>query len=380
MPSEPGRTGEVERTAEAFAAKRIAPTASDVDHRDPAFPAEAFRHGVEAGFDRFVLPEAAGGYGFELPELCALVGTLARTCAGHAMVFGVHAAVVRALHDTFASGSRDGLDRTLERSLERILASGQPIGAAIPEPAGGGDFEAVLTADPGERGGMRIHGAATPAINGDPSGWFVLFARCADGKPVALLVQGGEERLGLGVPEAVLGLTAMPVVLLEPDHLPVSRERTLAEGEGALRLYRTLLGRLSLVTTAASSGLMERAYRKAIVYAGERYQGAKMIIDHSHIRILLGGMAAGARASAHAVAGAAAGPDDLTALLGVKVAVTEQAVRVCTDAVQILGGYGYMRDYGLEKAMRDAAVLALLPVSNPRAELLIAALEKERIG
>jgi len=68
------------------------------------------------------------------------------------------------------------------------------------------------------------------------------------------------------------------------------------------------------------------------------------------------------------------------AALSTKLAVTERAVALCTDAVQILGGYGYMAEYGLEKAMRDAAVLALLPLSNSRIELLLAGIAKEGCG
>jgi alkylation response protein AidB-like acyl-CoA dehydrogenase len=104
-----------------------------------------------------------------------------------------------------------------------------------------------------------------------------------------------------------------------------------------------------------------------------------VIIDHSHIRNILGRMKADAVTCWGAVSHLAEEETDLVAALGTKVSVTESAVRVCTDAVQILGGYGYMRDYGLEKAMRDAAVLSLLPVSNARAELLITAIEKERL-
>jgi alkylation response protein AidB-like acyl-CoA dehydrogenase len=104
-----------------------------------------------------------------------------------------------------------------------------------------------------------------------------------------------------------------------------------------------------------------------------------MIIDHSHLRNLLGRMRADAAASWGAVSHLASETSDDVAALGIKVSVTESAVRVCTDAVQVLGGYGYMRDYGLEKTMRDAAVLSLLPLSNARAELLITSIENERL-
>jgi alkylation response protein AidB-like acyl-CoA dehydrogenase len=95
------------------------------------------------------------------------------------------------------------------------------------------------------------------------------------------------------------------------------------------------------------------------------------------VRSILGAMSAGVTASSGAVLHAASRPDDDLAAMGTKVFVTDCAVKTCSDAVQILGGYGYMREYGLEKAMRDAAVLALLPISNARTRLLIAAREKQ---
>jgi alkylation response protein AidB-like acyl-CoA dehydrogenase len=126
--------------------------------------------------------------------------------------------------------------------------------------------------------------------------------------------------------------------------------------------------------------MMSAAFTKAAAYAAERYQGGKMIIDHTHVRAMLGGMSAGVASSAGSVYHAASRPDDTILAIATKKTVTDCAARTCTEAVQVLGGYGYMRDYGIEKMMRDAAVLALLPVSNPRCELLLAAMEKDRIS
>ena len=121
MPSDRDLVREVERTAARFAARHIEPVADEVDHGEPAFPGEVFGHGLEAGFDRFVLPESVGGQEFGLEALCSLVGTLAQTCAGHAMVFGTHAAALRGLHDVL--GDAEGM-------LEPVLSAGRPIAVA----------------------------------------------------------------------------------------------------------------------------------------------------------------------------------------------------------------------------------------------------------
>ena len=371
MPSEKYQVEEVEQTSVKFASRHIEPVAMEADHTDPCFPGEVFARGVEAGFGRFVLPEDAGGYGFHMVELCALVKALAGTCSGHAMVFGVHAAAVKSLFDACRSGS--------PKLIEKVLDSPRPIGIAMADPLSLNDFETELTANQGGRDeGYQLSGKGGLAFNADPSGWFVAFAGTSAGVPLALLLQSGDGALLCDEPEVTLGLRAMPMAELNLDGHQATRSQVIAEGEPAARFYRSLIHNLCMVTAAAAAGLMKSAFKKALTYAGERYQGGKMIIDHSHLRSILGDMSAGVTVSEGAVFHASSGPSDLLAAMGTKVSVTECAVKTCTNAVQILGGYGYMRDYGLEKAMRDAATLALLPISNARAELLIAELEKEK--
>jgi alkylation response protein AidB-like acyl-CoA dehydrogenase len=358
---------ELVQTAVKFASRHIAPAAIETDHSDPRFPEEVFVHGIEAGFDRFILPEASGGHGFRPVDLCALVKTLAESCAGHAMVFGVHAAALKALSEAATPTSGP--------LMKEVIASGQPLAAAIPEPTSTDDFEATLTAT--QREVFQLSGQGGLAVNGATSGWFILFAKTADGTPLAFLSGSNPKTFVPGAPEPTLGLRAMPVCELNVENHEVPEAKVIAQGNVALSFYRALLSNLSLVTASASCGLMTSVLKKALKYAGERHQGGKVIIDHSHIRNILGRMKADAVTCWGAVSHLAEQETDLVAALGTKVSVTESAVRVCTDAVQILGGYGYMRDYGLEKAMRDAAVLSLLPVSNARAELLITAMEKE---
>lgn len=360
---------DVVQTAAKFASRHIVPAAVETDRSDPRFPGAVFAHGIEAGFDRFILPEAGGGHGFRPADLCALVKTLAESCAGYAMVFGVHAASLKALFDTAASPSGP--------LVEEVLAGKQPLAVAIPEPISPADIEATFTATHGKA--FRLSGQGGLAVNGTASGRLVLFAKTPEGEPLAVLSAANPETLVLGEPEPTLGLRALPVWRVKAENHEVPEAKVIAQGHSALSFYRSLLYNLSAVTASASCGLMLSVVRKALKYAAERYQGGKMIIDHSHMRNILGRMKADAVACWGAVSHLAEQKPDLVAALGTKVSVTDSAVRVCTDAVQILGGYGYMTDYGLEKAMRDAAVLSLLPVSNARAELLITAMEKERL-
>ncbi len=361
---------ELVQTASKFASRHIAPDAMETDHFDPRFPEEIFAAGIEAGFDRFILPESAGGSGFAPADLCALVKTIAESCAAHAMVFGIHAAALKALH---------GAGMPTSASLvQKILQSGRPVAVAIPDPSSSADFDCALMAMQGK--GLFLSGDGGLAVNGSPSAWFVLFAKTPDGTPVAMVSTSNPKTLVPGEPEFALGLRAMPICTVKTDNHPVQEGDVIAIGPEAVAFYRSLISDLCMVAAFASCGLMSAALKMAVKYAGERYQGGRMIIDHSHMRTLLGRMKADAVSSWGAASHLAAENPDLVAALGTKVSVTESAVRLCTDAVQVLGGYGYMREYGLEKLMRDAAVLSLLPLSNARAELLITAIEKEALA
>ncbi len=367
MPNETNRYRELELSASKFAARWIEPFAAELDHTGPAFPTQAFAAGIEAGFDRLLLPESAGGSGFELSDFCALIRTLAQTCAGHAMVFGVHIALVKSLSELATENSRV--------LLERVLASGRPVGIALPDMISLDRIETELKIDPA----AKISGPAGLAINLAPNGFIIAFAQNDKGVPAALMIESDAKDLLAG-PELAIGLRAMPAAELKLEGKSIGRANIVCESEQALKLFRSIIVNVCFAVSASSLGTMEKASQKAFAYANERYQGSRMIIDHSHLKNILGAISAKAAAGRGAVFNAASDPADFLSALQTKVRVTDSAVQVCADAVQILGGYGYMREYGLEKMMRDSALLSLLPLSNARAELAIADAEKKKLG
>jgi butyryl-CoA dehydrogenase len=368
MKTDGAMQSEVGQTAAKFAARHIKPVAAETDHGGTRFPSEIFALGAEAGFDRFAIAEEIGGYGFGMAELCALIETLARTCAGHAMVFGVHAAALKAVVE--ACGENAGGIPTM------LFDSRQPVGVALPEPLDAGSMDIGLSVVYENEKNICVAGAAGLAVNARESGFIICFARRTDGSAVALLTESNNDSCRLGSPEPALGLRAMPMAELNFSRHFVGKEFIVAEGGKAVDLYDALLMNLCLVSAAASVGTMTEAYGRALAYAVERYQGGMMIIDHSHVRTILGGMSASVESSKGSLYHAASRQSDSAAVVGMKKTVTENAVRVCTDAVQVHGGYGYMRDYGIEKAMRDTAVLSLFPITNERCGLLLAAIGK----
>jgi len=371
MPNDLFKVNEVEQTAMKFTSRHIEPLVEDIDHGAPQFQSEIFSRGIEAGFDRFALPEDVGGIGFQMADLCMLIKTIAKTCAGNAMIFGVHAAVLTSICE--AGGDK------AKSLVDKITSSKKSVAATIPEPLSFNDFDSALTVDNEDQNSVWLSGNAGLLFNVAPGGLFVVFAKTRTGSPLAILLESGEETFKLGSLELALGLRAMPMAELTLIAHEVPRSHVITTGDQTVVFYRALLRNLCLVISAAAGGLMATAHKKALAYAAERYQGGKMIIDHSHLRNILGAMSSNVSASIGAAFHAAAQPKDDLAVIGIKVSVTECAAKTCIDAVQILGGYGYMRDYGLEKSMRDAAMLSLLPISNVSAELLLAAIEKEKI-
>ena len=358
---------QVMRTGAQFADRCFADNVLDIDHAGEGLSKRTLDEGIEAGFHNVVLPENAGGGGFDMPELCALVSTLAERCAGHAMVFGIQAAVLRSLNDTL------GTDTAL--SVSRLLPDGAPIGVCLCEPDGDEGFETGLSVVC-DRDEVKLAGSPGVAVNGGAAGHVLAFARQPHGAPTALLIDGRQVTCES---HQTLGLRAMAMTTLQFDGETAPDARHLADGETVTLLYRNLARNLCLVCASAAAGLMTKAHAVAFEYAAQRYQGGSMIIEHSHLAELLGHMQAQVATAGAAAPTASESADDALAI-ATKIRVSSAAAEVCTDAVQVLGGYGYMRGFGLEKAMRDAAVLSLIPFSNCRASLLLTDIEKRRLA
>jgi alkylation response protein AidB-like acyl-CoA dehydrogenase len=205
---------------------------------------------------------------------------------------------------------------------------------------------------------------------------------------------------GYGGPFAVFadGKDGTEVCLVEPDGDRVSIEETPLMGARALRCADVsftgaepsscapvrhedvvyLLSTLSLFLSACACGTAARAVDIAREYSKERYQGGSMIEQHDAIKLLIEQNRSSLQAAADAVSACAArfDPTDakMTNCLRVKAAASKAAVNACLDAIQVHGGYGYMRDYGVEKRFRDAATLSVLPLDSTRLLLLADAL------
>ena len=361
---------EIRDLARGFAEGEIRPRSAEWDERrrldDDVFEALA-----ELGFLGMRVPEAYGGLGLDLPTYLLVLEELARGDASVAFSVAVQNGPVASIV----------AERGSEAQKERILpalATGELLGAfALSEAGAGSDPSAIRTrAERAEDGGWVLDGAKKWVTNGDRAGLVIVFARTGEGEEGAsptvgaFLVDRDSDGYEVVGRERTMGLRASETVEIRLEGVRVGDDGLLGDpGRGlAYGLAALDVGRVGVA--AQSVGVARAAFEHATQYASEREQFGRSIAEFGGVREKLAEMAArmaAARALAHEAgrrleAGEAGeGEAWPTGHLGrsaacalAKVVATDAAMWITDEAVQIFGGYGYMRDYPVEKLMRDA--------------------------
>jgi len=351
---------EIQALAREFADGELRPHAAAWDAAR-ALDEAVFGKLAELGFLGMRVPEEHGGLGFDASTWLLVIEELARGDASVALAVAIHSGPVCSViveHGTDAQKA-DWLPR---------LASGEALGAfALSEPAAGSDAAALTAAAVREGGGWRLSGVKRWVTNGQRAGVVVLFARAAEGVST-FLVPTHAEGYRVGEAEHTLGLRASETVTVHLDDLRVGAEALLGtEGKGLGHALEAIdVGRTGIAAQAV--GIGRAAMEHALAYALERHQFGTALADFGATRAKLAEMQrriAGARCLAHHAASALdrvgsgevhrSGPDGRIARAAVaKLVASEAATWVADEAVQIFGGYGYMRDYPVEKLLRDA--------------------------
>ena len=368
---------EILRLAEEFAREGIRPGAEQRD-ADAAMGDEVLHELAEVGFLGMTVPEAYGGLELDLRTVGGVLRALAWGDPSVALTVGIHNGPVVA-----ALLSR-GTDEQKERWLP-ALASGESLGAfALSEPAAGSDAGSLRVEGRSGPGGWALHGTKRWVTNGGRAGLVVTFARAGEeegGAGVgAFLVDPQREGYRVTGRERTMGLRASETAAVELEGAEVPESDVLAApGEGFECARDALVvGRVGLAFQAV--GLGESARDHSIRYALERKQFGRPLTALGAIQEKLARMAtdvAAARTLSERAAdavdeagglgrvrhgGGAEQPDALAAMA--KISASEAAVRAADEAVQIFGGYGYMRDYPVEKLLRDAKAMEILEGTN----------------
>ena len=353
---------EIQALARDFVEGEIVPHAAAWD-RDRTFDREVLDRLGELGFLGMRVPEEYGGLGFDPETYVAVLEEIARGDLAVALTVAVQNGPVP--HLIMAHGTE-----AQKKTWLPALASGEKIAAfALAEADAGSDPQALETRAERVSGGWRLSGAKRWVTNGSLADVAVVFALTAAREERvemgAFLVDTGGEGYRVGRREKTMGLRASEIVAVELGGVRVGDDRLVGDARSGLRyaLEAVDVGRLGVAAQAV--GVAQAALEHAVRYARERRQFGRRIADFGAIRSKLAVMAtrvAGSRALVAQGAAARAAPDErardgLSAAVRAaiaKLSASETAVWVTEEAVRIFGGYGFMREFPVEKLMRDA--------------------------
>ncbi|BBZ63317.1 acyl-CoA dehydrogenase family protein [Mycolicibacterium monacense] len=342
----------------------------DEHEKTETYPEGVFAQLGAAGLLSLPQPEEWGGGGQPYEVYLQVLEEIAARWAAVAVAVSVHSL---SSHPLLAFGT----DEQKQRWLPGML-SGSQIGAySLSEPQAGSDAAALRCAAVPSDGKYVITGEKSWITHGGRADFYTLFARTGEGSRgiSCFLIPGGQPGLSFGKPEEKMGLHAVPTTTAHYDEARVDADRRIgAEGQGLQIAFSALdSGRLGIAAVAV--GLAQAALDEATRYANERTTFGRKIIDHQGLGFLLADMAA-AVVSARATYLDAARRRDLglpysTQASVAKLIATDAAMKVTTDAVQVLGGVGYTRDFRVERYMREAKITQIFEGTNQIQRLVI---------
>ncbi len=338
--------------------------------RAETYPDGLFATLGEAGLLGLPYAEELGGGGQPYEVYLQVLEELAARWAAVAVAVSVHGLSCFPLA-TFGSPAQQ------ERWLPHMLAGEMIGGYSLSEPQAGSDAAALACRAVKVDNGYRITGTKAWITHGGKADFYALFARTADGPRgvSCFLAPGAADGLSFGRPEEKMGLHAIPTTTAHWDGAVLDAERLVgAEGNGLQIAFAALdSGRLGIA--AVATGLARAALDTAVAYANERTTFGKKIIDHQGLGFLLADMAAAVDSARATYLDAArrrdAGRDYSRQASVAKLVATDAAMKVTTDAVQVLGGYGYTRDFPVERYMREAKIMQIFEGTNQIQRLVI---------
>ncbi|AWT46784.1 MULTISPECIES: acyl-CoA dehydrogenase family protein [Streptomyces] len=352
-----------------IADKELAPRVEEHENAE-TYPEGLFATLGRAGLLGLVYPEEYGGGAQPYEVYLQVLEELATRWAAVAVATSVH---TLACHPLYAFGT----EAQKERWLPAMLAGEAIGGYSLSEPQAGSDAASLTCKAEPVDGGYRVTGTKAWITHGGKADFYALFARTAPGTRgvSCFLAPGAADGLTFGAPERKMGLHAVPTTAAYWDGAVLDADRLIgAEGQGLQIAFSALdCGRLGIA--ACATGLAQAALDTAVAYANERTAFGRRIIDHQGLGFLLADMAAAVDSARATYLDAArrrdrGRPFSRQASVA-KLVCTDTAMKVTTDAVQVLGGYGYTRDFPVERYMREAKIMQIFEGTNQIQRLVI---------
>ncbi|MCL0094929.1 acyl-CoA dehydrogenase family protein [Dehalococcoidales bacterium] len=355
----------IKRLARRIAEEKILPVRAELDEKEE-FPWAIMKELANSDMFRVFIPEQYEGLGGGCLELCLVVEELSRICSGVAISYAAS-----------ALGSFPLLEYGTEDQKRKYLpdiASGKKLAAfALTEATAGSDASAIKTTAEPTKGGYILNGTKQFITNGGEAEIYTVIALTAKERGArgasAFLVEKDTPGFSFGKKEKKMGIRASSTRELIFRNCLVPEENMIGrEGMGFIMTMR-LLDQSRPGVGAQAVGLAQGALEAAVDYAQQRIQFGHPIISIQAVQHMLADMAIQVEAARLLVYAAArtidSGAKNFTEEAAMaKVFASDTAMRVTTDAVQIFGGAGYMRDYPIEKMMRDAKITQIYEGTN----------------
>ena len=353
----------IRETIRELVQDRVAPRAAEIDER-MEYPADIEKVFAENGILGIPFPEEYGGVSGSSVAICMGIEEIAKACTTSSLILAVQ-----------ALGSYPILIAGTEEQKRRLcppLARGEQLAAyALSEPGSGSDAGAMKTRAKRYGDEYVLNGTKQFITNGSESEVLVVFAQTdGDGGGIsAFVLEKDQSPWQVSKLEHKLGIRGSPTaqIVLEDVKVPAAN-RLGAEGQG-FKIALKVLDHSRPGIGAQALGIAEGAFSYALGYSKERQQFGQAISAFQGIQFMLADMATSIEAARHLVFLSATKVDqkapDLTKIAAMaKLFASDMAMKVTTDAVQILGGYGYIQDYPVERMMRDAKITQIYEGTN----------------
>jgi butyryl-CoA dehydrogenase len=370
----PPRTQEYKARAREVAEKYARPVAAELD-RTGEYPWSVIQALRDYDLMGIWIPKEYGGHGAGVLDMCVVVEELSRACGGIGVAYAVN-----------ALGSfpivLGGTEEQKQKYLPAVAKGEKLIAFGLSEKWSGSDAGSLIATAQKDGDSYVINGEKKWNTNGGVASLYTVYAATDRSRGTrgisAFIVEKGTPGFEIGKREDTMGIRCVPVHELHFKNCRVPAENLLGgkEGTGFANAMMTL-DRARPGVAAQAVGLAQGALEWAIRYTSERQQFGQSVMSFQAIQFMLADMAIQIEAARQLVYTAAraidAGLPNVSKLAAMaKVMATDTAMRVTTDAVQLFGGYGYCRDYPIEKYMRDAKITQIYEGTNQIQRVVIA--------
>lgn len=361
----------IKKMVREFTEKEIVPVARDLDDKEE-YPFEIIKKLDELGLSNLAVPEEYGGPGVDSLSATIIIEELAFGCAGVATSAACNSL---ALYPLILGGSQ----KLKEKYLPFICNNGKFASFCLTEPNAGSDVGAVSTTAEKKGNEYIINGNKCFITSGSHADYYTVFAKTNKNDPKSLsafMVEADLPGVVRGKKEIKMGIRASDTAEIIFEEVKIPSENLIGKEGDGFRLSMQTLDMARPTVGAIAVGLAQAAFEAAVSHAKERVQFGRPIAYNQGLQFILADMATEIEAARLLVYQASwlkdqKKPFSRQSAIS-KLYASDMAMRVTTNAVQVLGGYGYSREYMVEKYMRDAKIMQIYEGTSEIHRIVIA--------